>query len=117
MEDHMQTASLWVSPTARPAGADRAAHAALLASLGQSPPRPLPVWAQAGDIEARRDHLGGVLAALSDYVLAILDDTASNVPGGLDCRQIDALLGDLGSEVVGTLQQAADALPVARRRA
>ena len=47
---------------------------------------------------------------MSVYVTAILDDTAQNVPGGLDLRQIDALLSDLASDVTGTLQRAADAM-------
>jgi hypothetical protein len=40
----------------------------------------------------------------------ILDDTAQNALGGLDLRQIEALLFDLTSEVSGTLRRAADAL-------
>jgi hypothetical protein len=51
-----------------------------------------------------------VLDAVSAYVTAILDDTAQNVPGGLDLRQVDALLADLTSEATGTVQGAADAL-------
>jgi len=41
---------------------------------------------------------------------AVLDDTAQNALGGLDLRQIEALLSDLTSEVSGTVQRAADAL-------
>ena len=46
--------------------------------------------------------------ALSEYLTAILADTAQNVPGGLDLRQIDALLFDLGSDLIGTLQCAVE---------
>ena len=52
----------------------------------------------------RRRCLRGV-----GLVSAILDDTAQNVPGGLDLRQ-DALLADLASEATGTIQRAAEAL-------
>jgi hypothetical protein len=62
------------------------------------------------DLEARSDHIRVVLAALSAYLIAVLEDTAENVPGGLDLRQIDALFSDLTSEVTGTLQKVADDL-------
>ena len=48
-----------------------------------------------------------MLNALSAYLTAILDDTAQNVPGGLDLRQVDALLSDLTSDMVGSIQLAA----------
>jgi hypothetical protein len=78
--------------------------------------RPMPLSPCAIDVEDRADHLEEVLGAVSGYVAAILDDVAQNVPGGLDRRQIDALLSDLISEVTGTLRQAADALPLPGRR-
>jgi hypothetical protein len=40
----------------------------------------------------------------------ILDDTAQNVPGGLDLRDVEAVLADLASDVTGTIQYAADRL-------
>jgi hypothetical protein len=83
--------------------------------LTGNPPRPIPVCADAADLQDRADHLEGVIAALSAYLTAILDDTAQNVPGGLDLRQIDALRSDLESELRGTLQQAIDG--TARRAA
>ena len=49
-----------------------------------------------------------MLNALSAYLTAILDDTSQNVPGGLDLRQVDALLSDLASDVSGTLQHAVE---------
>ena len=85
----------------------RAAHGAFLSALVGPPPRPVPVYASAIDIEDRAEHLGKVLGASSAYLLAILDDIAGNVPGGLDLRQVDALLADLASEVTGILQRAA----------
>ena len=84
----------------------RAAHAEFVAALAGHPPWPLPLYADATDLEDRADHLKKLLDALSVYVTAILDDTAQNVPGGLDLRAIDALLSDLS----GTIQRAADAM-------
>ncbi len=89
----------------------RAAHAEFVTAVAKQPPWPIPLFADASDLEDRVDHVKAVFNALSVYVTAILDDTAQNIPGGLDRRQIDALLCDLTSEVSGTLQQAADALP------
>src|SRR5271169_4828044 len=76
----------------------RAAHAQFVAAVAEHPPWPIPIYAYASDLEDRADHLKTVLNALSVYVTSILDDTAQNVPGGLDLRQIDALLSDLTSD-------------------
>ena len=84
----------------------RAAHAEFVAAVAGHPPRPIPVGADATDLEDRADHSSTVLNALSAYLTAILTDTAQNVPGGLDLRQIDALLSDLTSDTSGTLQHA-----------
>ena len=86
----------------------RAAHAEFVGALAGHPPRPIPVDADAIDLEDRADHLNELLNALSAYLTAILNDTTQNVPGGLDLRQVDALLSDLASDVTGTLQHAAD---------
>jgi hypothetical protein len=86
-----------------------AAHAEFVAALARHRPRSLPVDTDAGDLEDRADHLDKVLAAISIYLTAVLDDTAQNVPGGLDLRQINVLRSDLESEVSGTLQQAIEA--------
>jgi hypothetical protein len=88
----------------------RAAHAEFVATLAGCPPWPIPIAADATDLEDRADHLKKVLNARSVYVTAILDDTAQNVPGGLDLRSIDALLSDLSSDVTGTIQRAADSV-------
>ncbi len=86
----------------------RAAHAEFVASLAGEPPWPILLYADVSDVEDRADHLQKVLTALSDYLTVILDDSAQNVPGGLDLRQVDALLSDLASDVTGTLQHAAE---------
>jgi hypothetical protein len=88
----------------------RAAHAEFVAAVAGQPPWPIPLYADETDIEDRADHLKTVLSAVSRYVTAILDDTAQNVPGGLDLRQIDALLSDLTSDVTGTLRNAAETI-------
>jgi hypothetical protein len=58
------------------------------------------------DFAERANHARELLTALSDYLGALLEDAAANVPGGLDLRQIEALLCDLTSEVTGTLVNA-----------
>ena len=88
----------------------RAAHAEFVTALAGKVPHRIPLFAGATHLEDRADHLKTVLDALSAYVTAVLDDTAQNIPGGLDLRQIDALLADLTSDVTGTLQNAAAAL-------
>ncbi len=88
----------------------RVAHADLVTAIAGHPPWPIPLFADASDLEDRADHLNKVLNAVSVYVTAILDDTAQNLPGGLDLRQIDALLSELVSDVTGTLQRAAEGI-------
>ncbi len=80
----------------------QAAHAEFAAALAGHPPRAIPV--DAVDLEERADHLKQVLNALSAHVTAVLDDTAHNVPGGLDLGQVDAFLSDFASDMTGTLQ-------------
>jgi hypothetical protein len=87
----------------------RAVHAEFVAPRAGHPPGPIPLDADAIDLEDRADHLNKVFTALSLYVTAILDDTAQNIPGGLDLRHIRALLSDLAS-VTGTIQLAAEGM-------
>ncbi len=86
----------------------RVAHAEFVATLAGHQPWPIPLDPDVTALEDRADHLKKMLNALSVYVTAVLDDTAQNVPGGLDLRHIDALL--LASDVRGTVQRAADAM-------
>ena len=72
--------------------------------------RAIPLDPDASDLEDRADHLKKVLSALSVYVTAILDDTAQNDSGGLDLRQIAALLTEPESDVTGTLRHAAEGM-------
>jgi len=88
----------------------QAAHAAFVGAVAANPPSPIRRDPEAIDLENRADHLRSLLCALSFYMTAVLDDTAQNALGGLDLRQIEALLSDLTSEVSGTVRRAADAL-------
>jgi hypothetical protein len=88
----------------------RAAHAEFIAALSGLPPRPIPLEADALDLEDRADHLDKVFAALSVYVSLVLDDTAQNVPGSLDLRDVEGLLADLAADLTGAIQQAADGM-------
>jgi hypothetical protein len=88
----------------------RSAHAKFVAALVGYPPRPIPVDADAIDLEDRADHLDKVLSVLSVYLTVILDDTTQNVPGRIDFRHIEAVLADLASDVTGAIQHAADGM-------
>jgi hypothetical protein len=87
-----------------------AAHAVFIGRLTSNPPRAIPVEPRPFALEDRAEHVKGLFAAISSYLEAVLDDTAQNVPGGIDRRHIEALLSDLTSEVGGTFQKAADDL-------
>jgi hypothetical protein len=94
-------------PSASPV---RVAHAEFVGALAGHPPRTIPLDADAIDLGDRADHLGGVFSALSAYVAVLLDDTAQNVPGGLDFRDAEGLLADLAADLTGTIQRAADSM-------
>jgi hypothetical protein len=68
----------------------RMAYANFIANGAAHPPRSIPPDPGIADLEDRVDHLSQVLTALPAYVTTILDETAWDVPGGLDLRQIDA---------------------------
>jgi hypothetical protein len=74
----------------------RADYVEFLGHLAGHPPQSIPFDPRAFDLKERSEHL-----ALSAYLIA---DIKQNVPVGLDL--IDALLSDLASEVIGTLQNA-----------
>jgi len=59
----------------------QAAYAEFVAALAG--PRPIPVDADAVDLEERADHLKQVLNALSVHATAIVNDTAHNIRAGL----------------------------------
>jgi hypothetical protein len=86
------------------------AHAEFVAALAGCPPRPIPIDADPLDLDDRADHLSKVLSALSAYVALVLDDTAQNVPGGLDLPDAEGILADLAADLIGPIQHAADVL-------
>jgi hypothetical protein len=90
------------------------AYTELVAALITHRPRPIPIDIDTIDVEDRANHLKSVFAAISSYVGVILDDTAWNVPGGLDFGDVEAALSDLTSDVTGTIQLAADAMAAGR---
>jgi hypothetical protein len=94
-------------PSANPV---HAAHTEFVAALVIHPPRPIPLDTDAIDLEDRADHLGWVFSALSAYVAVLLDDTAQNVPGGLDLCDAEGLLADLAADLTGAIQRSADSL-------
>lgn len=85
----------------------RATHRALVMTLASCVPAPLPLFPHAVDLADRRDHVETVLNAFALYLGDVLDETAQNVPGGIERKFIDSLWCDLVSEVLGTLQSAA----------
>ena len=58
----------------------RVAHADLVTAIARYPSWPIPLSADASDLEDRADHLSNVLNVVPVYVTAIVDDTAQNVP-------------------------------------
>jgi hypothetical protein len=92
-------------PSASPV---RAAHTEFVAALAGHPPRTIPLDADAIDLQDRADHLESVFSAFLAYVTVVLDDTAQNVPGGIELPQSEAVLIDLASDITGPIQHAAD---------
>src|SRR5215213_8616693 len=84
----------------------QAAHAALLSALAENPPRAIPT--RSSDLEHRAEHLEKLLGQVPSYLAEILDDTAENVPGGLELQYIKGALSDLQSDIVGTVRHAAE---------
>jgi len=76
--------------------------------LAGHPPRPIPVDADAVDLQDRADHLGAVFGGLAAYLPIVLDDAAQNAPGGLELTDAEAILADLASDLTGVIERAAD---------
>jgi hypothetical protein len=88
----------------------RVAHVRLVSALAGHPPRPIPLVPRPCAFEDRAGHARKVLEAFSAYLIELLEDVAENVPGGLEIQYIQAALSDLSSDVLGTIQQAANDL-------
>ena len=88
-----------------PSSSTRSAHAELVAVVeGKSP---LPVLHHSG-IENSAEHRNKLITWLPVHVTGIIDDTARNMPGGLDLRQIEAVFSDVASDLTRTIQHVAD---------
>ena len=110
--DHVSNAAsaLITGAGAKPSTSPIRVHADLVTAITGHLPWPIPLLADASDLEGRADHLNKVVNAVSVCVNAILDDTAQNVPSGLDLGQVDLLLSGLESDVTGTLRHAVEAM-------
>ena len=93
------------APVGRPV---RTAYAEFLATLGEHPPRPIPMVADSIDLQDRADHLNKIFGGLATYLAVILDDTAQNSPGRLDLCDAEGILTDLVSDLSGAFQHAAE---------
>ncbi len=92
-------------PGARPT--IQAAHTALIGCLAANKPHRITGNADALDIRDRAEHLEAVLAAVTEYALAVVTDTANDTLGPVDRRTIQNRLVALASEVVGAVTTAA----------
>ena len=87
----------------------RAAHTEFVAALAGNPPHPIYAEVDSQDLEARAEHLEKVFAALHVYFIAIIGDTAQNVPGGtLDRRYLDKVFQNLSADALCAIRNAAD---------
>ena len=89
----------------------RVAHTELVAALAGNVPHLIHVTLDSEDLDARADHLERVFAALHVYLIAIIADTAQNIPSGtFNRRYLDNLLQDLSADAVGVIRNAAEDL-------
>jgi hypothetical protein len=87
----------------------RSAHIELVAALAGNVPHPIHVALDSEDLDARADHLERVFAALHVYLIAIIADTAQNIPSGtFNRRYLDNLFQDLSADAVGVIRNAAE---------
>jgi hypothetical protein len=95
----------------KPTNPVQAAHIEFVAAVAGNVPNQIHATVDSEDLDARADHLEGVLAALHVYLSVILADTAQNIPGGtLDRRYFDNLFQDLSADAVGVIRNAAEDL-------
>ena len=106
---HARITGAQAKPSTAPVGSPvRSAYAEFLATLGEHPPRPIPIVADSIDLQDRADHLINVFGGLAAYLAVILDDTAQNSPGRLDLCDAEGILTDLVSDLSGAFQHAAE---------
>jgi hypothetical protein len=85
-------------------------HRHLIARLGSNRPFHIHNWyvADDDDFTDRAAHLKGLLNAVGDYVRAALKDIESKANVRLDVTYLEAIMSDATSEIVGSLENAAD---------
>src|SRR6516225_5918920 len=87
----------------------RLAHTEFVAALAGNAPDPIYADVDSEDLDARADHLERVFAALHVYLIAIIADTAQNIPGStVDRRYLDNLFQDTSADAVGVIRNAAE---------
>jgi hypothetical protein len=85
------------------------AHVELVAALAGNAPRPIHAAVDSEDLNGRADHLEKVFAALHVYLIAIIADTAQNVPtGALDRHYLDNLIETLSADALAAFRNAAE---------
>src|SRR6266550_2671494 len=83
----------------------RAAHTELVTAIAGNPPRSICIDVDSDDLHGRADHLEKVFAALHVYLIAIVADTAQNLPGGgLDRRYLDNLFQDVAADALAVIR-------------
>lgn len=93
------------------------AYTAMIGALLSSPPDPISPEADDLDVETRYQHVEAILSAVTDYIGAIVKDTAGSVPGGrLDDSYIIHVLHDTCGDVVGHMQEVAHQMQTEMRR-
>jgi hypothetical protein len=85
------------------------AHIEFVAAIAGNVPHPIHADVDSEDLDGRANHLEKVFAVLHVYFIAIIADTAQNVPGGtLNRRYLDNLFRDLSADAVSVIRNAAE---------
>jgi hypothetical protein len=87
----------------------RMAHVELVAALAGNVPRPIHADVDSEDLDGRADHLEKVFAALHVDLIAIIADTAQNIPTGtIDRHYLDNLIETLSADALDAFRNAAE---------
>jgi hypothetical protein len=85
----------------------RAAHTEFIAALAGNVPRPIRSDGSRGALEGRADHLEKVFAALHVYLIAIIAETAQDIPAStLDRRYLEGLFQQFSADALGAIRDA-----------
>ena len=87
----------------------RMAHVELVAALAGNAPDAIHADVDSEDLDGRADDLEKVFAALHVYLIAIIADTARNIPTGtIDRHYLDNLIETLSADALGAFRNAAE---------